>query len=248
MAKPVRADQLLVTQGLAETPARGQALILAGLVFSGERRVEKSGDTIAPGIRLTVRQPPHPWVSRGGQKLDHALTHFGWDISGDIVIDIGASTGGFTDVALTRGAAKIYAVDVGHGQLAWKLQTDPRVIVLDKTNARYLTAAEIADPVDLLVCDASFISLKTILPAAMALSKPLAKLIALIKPQFEAGKHRVGPGGIVRDPGLHAEICADIETWMNNQPHWQVAGITQSPITGPDGNIEFLVAAEKSAS
>lgn len=245
MAKTVRADQLLVAQGSADTPVRAQALILAGLVFSGGQRVEKSGDMIAAEKMLTVRQPPHPWVSRGGLKLDHALTHFNWDIAGHAVIDIGASTGGFTDVALSRGAAKIYAVDVGQGQLAWKLQTNARVQVMDKTNARYLTAGMIADAVDLVMCDASFISLKTVLPASMALTKPEAKLLALIKPQFEAGRDRVGAGGIVRDPALHAEICCEIETWLNSVPHWHVTGITQSPITGPDGNIEFLIAAEK---
>jgi 23S rRNA (cytidine1920-2'-O)/16S rRNA (cytidine1409-2'-O)-methyltransferase len=248
MAKSVRADQLLVAQGLADSTVRAQALILAGLVFHAEKRIEKSGDKILAETPLTVRQPPHPWVSRGGLKLDHALAHFHWDMAGTTVIDVGASTGGFTDVALSRGATKIYAVDVGQGQLAWKLQTDPRVVVLDKTNARYLTRDVITDLVDMVVCDASFISLKTVLPASMALTKPAAKLLALIKPQFEAGKDRVGAGGIVRDPALHVEICDEIETWLNSLPHWHVIGITQSPITGPDGNIEFLIAAEKCVS
>ncbi|MEX6724904.1 TlyA family RNA methyltransferase [Parapedomonas caeni] len=242
-----RVDQLLVERGLAESRARAQALVMAGLVFSGERKIAKSGDTLAADAALEVRGRDHPWVSRGGLKLDHALSHFGWDITGQVVIDVGASTGGFTDVALTRGATRVYAVDVGHGQLAWKLRQDDRVVVLEKTNARALTTAEIPEPVDLVVCDASFIGLKTVLPAALALTRPHARLVALIKPQFEVGKERVGKGGVVRDPALHAEVCADIEAWLNGLPGWRVTGITPSPITGPEGNIEFLIAAEKQA-
>jgi 23S rRNA (cytidine1920-2'-O)/16S rRNA (cytidine1409-2'-O)-methyltransferase len=245
MAKNIRADQLLVAQGLAESVARAQALILAGAAYVGEKKIQKAGDLVRAATTLTVRGKPHPWVSRGGLKLDHGLTHFKWDINGAIVVDIGASTGGFTDVALHRGAAKIYAVDVGHGQLAWKLQTDPRVVVLDKTNARHLTPDDISGPIDLVVCDASFISLKSVLPASMALTRPQARLLALIKPQFEADKADVGTGGIVRDPQIHQEICDDVCAWMASQSGWQVAGITPSPITGPDGNIEFLMAAEK---
>ncbi len=244
MAKTIRADQLLVARQLADTAVRAQALILSGVVYSGEQRIEKSGDLLPLEAALEVRGKPHPWVSRGGLKLDHGLSHFGWDIRGAVAIDIGASTGGFTDVALSRGAAKIYAVDVGHGQLAWKLQTDPRVVVLDKTNARHLTAAHIPEPVDLIVCDASFISLKTVLPAAMALTKPTGRLMALIKPQFEAAKEEVGAGGIVRDAALRQQICDDIEQWMTASG-WSSVGLTQSPITGPDGNVEFLIAAEK---
>ena len=245
MSRKVRVDQLLVERGLAESRTRAQALIMAGTVFSGERKIAKAGDTLAPDAALEVKGRDHPWVSRGGLKLDHALAHFGWDITGAVVIDVGASTGGFTDVALTRGAARVYAVDVGHGQLAWKLRQDARVVVLEKTNARHLSAEIIPEPVDLVVCDASFIGLKTVLPAAMALTKPHARLVALIKPQFEVGKERVGKGGVVRDPALHAEVCADIEAWMNAQPGWRVAGLTTSPITGPEGNVEFLIAAEK---
>lgn len=245
MSRKVRVDQLLVERGLAESRTRAQALIMAGTVFSGERKIAKAGDTLAPDAALEVKGRDHPWVSRGGLKLDHALAHFGWDMTGAVVIDVGASTGGFTDVALTRGAARVYAVDVGHGQLAWKLRQDARVVVLEKTNARHLSAEIIPEPVDLVVCDASFIGLKTVLPAAMALTKPNARLVALIKPQFEVGKERVGKGGVVRDPALHAEVCADIEAWMNAQPGWRVAGLTTSPITGPEGNVEFLIAAEK---
>lgn len=235
----------MVERGLVESRSRAQALIMAGVVFAGERKITKAGDAIAEDTALEVRGRDHPWVSRGGLKLDHALTHFGWDITGAVVVDVGASTGGFTDVALTRGAAKVYAVDVGHGQLAWKLRQDERVVVLEKTNARHLTPELIPEPVDLVVCDASFIGLKTVLPAAMALTRPGARLAALIKPQFEVGKERVGKGGVVRDPELHAEVCADIEAWMNEQPGWQVVGITRSPITGPEGNVEFLIAAER---
>lgn len=239
-----RADQLVVAQGLAESPAKAQALILAGLVFAGERRIAKAGDMLAAGMALTVRGPEHPWVSRGGIKLDHALTRFGWDISGACVIDIGASTGGFTDVCLTHGASKVYAVDVGHGQLAWKLRGDPRVVVMEKTNARHLTRDMIPEPVDLVVCDASFISLKLALPAALALVRPGGRLVALIKPQFEASRDQISPGGVVRDETVRLSICDDIENWLAARPGWTVTGLSQSPITGPEGNVEYLIGAQ----
>ncbi|MEM7571032.1 MAG: TlyA family RNA methyltransferase [Pseudomonadota bacterium] len=241
----VRADQRLVTLGLAETRARAQALILAGTVMLGDRAIAKAGQQIADDAPLSLKEKDHPWVSRGGLKLDHALAHFGWDITGQTVIDVGSSTGGFTHVALTRGAIKVHAVDVGHGQLDWRLRSDERVHVLEKTNARYLTAEQIGAPADLVVCDASFISLKTVLPAAMALTASNARLIALIKPQFEVGKDEVGKGGVVRDPALHEAVCADIEHWVAKEMSWRVVGITPSPITGPKGNREFLIAAEK---
>lgn len=240
-----RTDQLLVERGLAESRARAQALVMAGLVFAGTRRIDKPGQMIAADQPLDVRGRDHPWVSRGGLKLDHALSQFGWDATGAVVLDIGASTGGFTDVSLARGAAKVYAVDVGHGQLAWKLRNDPRVVVLEKFNARALTAAQVSDPVDLLVCDASFISLKTVLPAPLALVRPGGRLIALIKPQFEAGRDAVGKGGVVRDPAVHAAVCADVADWLNARPDWLVSGITPSPIEGPEGNREFLLAGER---
>jgi 23S rRNA (cytidine1920-2'-O)/16S rRNA (cytidine1409-2'-O)-methyltransferase len=242
-----RADILLVERGLAQSRSRAQSLIMAGVVYCDTRKIAKSGELLLADARLELKGKDHPWVSRGGLKLDHALMHFSWDIAGAVVIDIGSSTGGFTDVALSRGAGKVYAVDVGEAQLAWKLRTDPRVVVLEKTNARYLNDTHIPEPVDLIVCDASFIGLELVLPAAMALAKPAARLVALIKPQFEVGKDRVGKGGVVRDAALHAEVCARIEAWMNMQTPWQVAGITQSPITGPEGNVEFLIAAEKRA-
>ena len=238
-----RADQLLVERGLAESRAKAQALILAGLVFSGTARIEKAGALLRIDCALELKGQDHPWVSRGGVKLDHALTHFAIDAKGMVCLDVGASTGGFTDVLLARGAARVYAVDVGHGQLAWKLRQDPRVVVLERTNARHLTCAEVPEPVQLIACDASFIGLETVLPAPMALAAPGARLIALIKPQFEVGRSRVGKGGVVRDSALHAEVCERIAAWIGGRPGWRVIGVTQSPIAGPEGNLEFLIAA-----
>lgn len=241
MAKRPRADLVLVERGLAESRARAQALILAGLVYEGTRRVEKPGDGVAQPEALSVRGRDHPWVSRGGLKLVKGLDHFGIDPAGLVGLDVGASTGGFTDVLLHRGAAKVYAVDVGHGQLAWSLRQDPRVVVLERTNARHLDRALIPDPVGIVVCDASFIGLETVLPAALALAAPGARAVALIKPQFEVGPDRVGKGGVVRDPELHREVCDRIAAWLAARSGWQVLGITESPITGPEGNVEFLI-------
>ncbi|MBC8792155.1 MAG: TlyA family rRNA (cytidine-2'-O)-methyltransferase [Tagaea sp. CACIAM 22H2] len=235
---------MLVERGLAESRAKAQAAIMAGLVFSNEKRLDKPGTPVAEDLALEVRGQPHPWVSRGGLKLAHAIDAFGIDVAGKIAIDVGASTGGFTDVLLTKGAAKVYAVDVGHGQLAWKLRNDPRVIVLEKTNARHLSAAEIPEAPDIVVCDASFIGLETVLPAALALAKPGAVVVALIKPQFEVGKDRVGKGGVVREPELHAEVRARIAQWLP-RIGWTVFGEDESPIQGPEGNREFLIAARK---
>lgn len=218
--------------------------MLAGVVFSGTTRLDKPGLPVAADRPLEVRGAEHPWVSRGGLKLAHALDHLAIDPAGLVVLDVGASTGGFTDVALTRGARKIYAVDVGHGQLAWKLRNDPRVVVLEKTNARYLTSDVVPEAVDLIVCDASFIGLETVLPAPLALAKAGGRLVALIKPQFEVGKDRVGKGGVVRDPALHQEVCERIAAWLPRQG-WTVIGLTESPILGPEGNKEFLIAARK---
>lgn len=240
-----RVDQLLVERGLAESRAKAQALVMAGLVFSGERRIDKPGATLAAGVPLTVKGKPHPWVSRGGVKLAHALEHFGVEPAGCICLDIGASTGGFTEVLLAKGAAKVYAVDVGHGQLDWKLREDKRVVVLERTNARHLTREHVPDPIDLVVCDASFIGLRTVLPAPLALTKPAAVLVALIKPQFEAGPEKVGKGGIVRDEAVRTEVCETISTWLAGQSGWTVVGIAPSPIEGADGNKEFLIAARK---
>lgn len=240
-----RADLLLVERGLAESRSRAQALILGGKVFAGERRIDKAGDLLATDTVIEVRGRDHPWVSRGGLKLAHALEAFDIDPAGAVAIDVGASTGGFTDVLLAKGAARVYAVDVGHGQLDWRLRNDPRVVVLERTNARHLGAREIPEPVDAVVCDASFIGLKVVLPAALALTGPGAWLVALIKPQFEAGRGKVGKGGVVRDPAVHAAVCEDIRTWLDGLPDWRVTGLVESPITGPEGNVEFLIAARK---
>jgi 23S rRNA (cytidine1920-2'-O)/16S rRNA (cytidine1409-2'-O)-methyltransferase len=244
MAVKVRADQLLVALGLAESRTRAQALILAGNVFAGERRVSKAGDMLAQDTELTVKGRDHPWVSRGGIKLDHGLDHFGFDVSGAVALDVGSSTGGFTDVLLSRGAAKVYAVDVGTNQLAWKLRSDPRVVVHEQTNARDLTTSIIPEAIDIIVCDASFISLAKVLDAALDLAKPGAKLVVLVKPQFEAGREEVGKGGVVRDPEVHDRVCRQAADWVRSKG-WRVAGVEPSPITGPEGNVEFLLGAIK---
>jgi len=243
--KKLRADQLLVSRGLAESRTRAQALIMAGAVFSGERKLAKAGEMLAEDAPLEVRGKDHPWVSRGGIKLEHGLAHFGFDVSGAVALDVGSSTGGFTDVLLSRGAAKVYAVDVGTNQLAWKLRQDPRVVVLEQTNARYLTREQVPEPVDVVVCDASFIGLAKVLEAPLKLAKPGAKLVALIKPQFEAGREEVGKGGVVRDPAVHERVCSEAAAWVESQG-WRVLGVVESPITGPEGNVEFLLGAEKS--
>jgi len=240
-----RADQLLVEQGLAESRAKAQALILAGLVSAGGRRIDKAGTPLDQDTPLALARRDHPWVSRGGLKLAFALDHFGLDPTGCTALDIGASTGGFTDVLLTHGAARVHAVDVGRGQLAWKLRQDPRVIVHEGVNARYLSRAEIAEPVDLIVCDASFIGLETVLPAPLSLAAERATLVALIKPQFEAGPRQVGKGGVVRDPAVHQAVCDRIAAWLGNQPGWAVIGIAESPVLGPAGNREFLIGARR---
>jgi len=245
MAGKRRADQLLVEQGFAESRAKAQALILAGLVSAAGKRIDKPGTTLAENTELTLAGRDHPWVSRGGVKLAFALDHFNIDPSGVLALDIGASTGGFTDVLLSRGAARVHAVDVGRGQLAWKLRQDPRVVVHEGTNARYLSRGEIPEPVDLVTCDASFIGLATVLPATLALTAERAQLVALIKPQFEAGPGEVGKGGVVRDPAIHRAVCERIAGWVDAQPGWHVAGIAESPITGPAGNREFLIYARR---
>lgn len=238
-----RADQLLVVRGLVESRTRAQALILAGKVFSGERRIAKAGDMLSDAAPLEVRGQDHPWVSRGGIKLAHGLAHFGFSPAGLVCLDVGASTGGFTDVLLTQGAAKVHAVDVGHGQLAWKLRCDERVVVHEKTNARYLDRTAVPDPIGALVCDASFIGLATLLPAPLSLCAAGAWAIVLIKPQFEAGAASVGGKGVVRDPAVHEAVCQRVRQWWAGLPGWSVAGIVESPITGPEGNKEFLLGA-----
>ncbi len=217
---------------------------MAGAVFSGERKLAKAGDMVAEDAPLEVRGKDHPWVSRGGIKLAHGLDHFGFDVTGAVALDVGSSTGGFTDVLLSRGAARVYAVDVGTNQLAWKLRQDPRVVVLEQTNARYLTSEQVPDPVDIITCDASFISISKVLELPLKLVKPGARLVALVKPQFEAGREEVGKGGVVRDPAVRERVCDAAAEWVSSQG-WSVAGITESPITGPEGNVEFLLGASK---
>ena len=230
-------------RGLVESRTRAQALILAGKVYAGDRRVEKAGDAVAADAALSVRGQDHPWASRGGLKLDHALGHFGLSPAGRVCLDVGASTGGFTSVLLHGGAARVYAVDVGHGQLAWALRSDPRVVVLERVNARHLSAEQVPEAPGVLVCDASFIGLQTVLPAPLALCAPGAWAVALIKPQFEAGPGLVGKGGVVRDPAVHAAVCERIGAWWAALPGWRVLGVERSPITGPEGNVEFLIGA-----
>ena len=239
-----RVDQALVDRGLAESRSRAQALIMAGLVFAGERKIAKAGDTVAPDAPLDVRGKDHPWVSRGGLKLVGGLDHFAIDPAGWTCLDVGSSTGGFTDVLLSRGATKVYAVDVGTNQLAWKLRQDPRVVVLEQTNARHLTPEQIPEPIDLLVCDASFIALHKVLDKAVDFVRPGGHALLLVKPQFEAGRAEVGKGGVVRDEAVHARVVAEAKQWIASRG-WRVLGTTPSPITGPEGNVEFLLAAVK---
>lgn len=238
----IRLDQLLVERGLADTRSKAQALILAGRIFKGEERLDKPGLQLPADTDVTLRGA-ESYVSRGAHKLIAGLDAFGIDPAGCLCIDVGASTGGFTEVLLRRGAKRVHAVDVGYGQLDGRLRNDPRVVVLERTNARQLTAAQIPEPVDLVVCDASFISLKLVLPAALALTGPDAALVALIKPQFEVGKGQVGKGGVVRDPALHARVCDEIRLWLEGLPDWTVLGVVESPLTGPAGNKEFLIGA-----
>jgi len=216
---------------------------MAGVVFSAGKRLDKPGRNVAGDTEIEVRGKDHPWVSRGGVKLASALDHFGLSPKGLVCIDVGASTGGFTDVMLKHGAERVYAVDVGRGQLDWKLRNDERVVVLEKTNARNLTDKIIPEPAGFIGCDASFIGLRTVLAAALALAAPGAVLVALIKPQFEVGRGQIGKKGVVRDPVLHAEVCEAVESWLGSLPGWTVIGLTESPIEGPEGNKEFLIAA-----
>ncbi len=241
-----RLDILLFQRGLAESREKAQALIMAGLVYSGDQKLTKAGHKLDQTADVVVKGKDHPYVSRGGVKLAGGLDHFTEiDPSGAVAIDVGASTGGFTDVLLRRGARRVYAVDVGHGQLDWGLRQDERVVVLEKTNARYLTAEHIPDPLDLVVCDASFISLTKVLPSSLALVCPGGWLVALIKPQFEVGRGQVGKGGVVRDPILHQDVQDQISAWLSDDLGWHVHGVVASPITGPEGNREFIIAARK---
>ena len=244
----IRLDQALVERGLCESRERAKRAVLAGQVRINTRPAHKSSDAVAPGDALTL-DAGEKYVSRGGGKLEHALRHFQLDVAGLAALDLGASTGGFTDCLLQRGAARVFAVDVGRGQLAWKLRNDPRVVVMEKTNARHLTAAQFPRPfapADLAVIDCSFISLRKILPAAIALLRADGKIIALVKPQFEAGKAEADKGrGVIRDPAVHERVLNELREFVAAQPGWQWRGVVESPLPGPAGNKEFLVLIEK---
>lgn len=244
MAGKRRLDQLLADRGLAESRTRAQALVMAGLVFSGETKMAKSGQQLPEDAPLEVRGRDHPWVSRGGIKLAHALDHFALDPAGGTAMDIGSSTGGFTDVLLSKGAEHVFAVDSGTNQLAWKIRQDQRVTVLEQTSARILTPAQIDRPCGWVVCDASFISLRKVLEVPLNLAAQQCHLVALIKPQFEVGREEVGKGGVIRDEKLHARVCEEVSEWLIGIG-WQVDGVVRSPITGPEGNVEFLIHAAR---
>ena len=231
--------------GLAKSREQATSMLMAGIVFLDTKRLDKSGQQVPIGSNIEIKGKSHPWVSRGGLKLEKAILEFNLKCNLIIALDIGASTGGFTDVLLTKGANKVYAVDVGHGQLDWKLRQDKRVIVNEKTNARYLSSDIIKEPLDAVVCDASFISLKKIIPSGLSFLKTNGWLAALIKPQFEVGKGLVGKGGVVRDPQLHQDVINDIEFWIKNEMNMNLLGVTESPILGPKGNREFVVVAIK---
>lgn len=247
MAKK-RVDQLLVDRSLVESRTRAQALIMAGLVFSGETKVNKAGQQLAEDAPIDVRGRDHPWVSRGGIKLAHAIEEFALDPAGAVAMDIGSSTGGFTDVLLQGGAAHVFAVDSGTNQLAWSLRQDERVTVLEQTSARILTRDHITrdaiGPCNWVVCDASFIGLAKVLENPLELAAIPCQLVALIKPQFEVSREEVGKKGVVSDPKLHERVCGEVRAWLEGKG-WRIQGITQSPIKGPEGNVEFLIAAQR---
>lgn len=243
-AKKKRVDHLLVERDLVESRSRAQALVMAGVVFSGETKITKPGQQLPGDAPLEVRGRDHPWVSRGGIKLAHAIEHFGLDPAGAVAMDVGSSTGGFTDVLLSHGAEHVFAVDSGTNQLAWKLRQEPRVTVLEQTSARILTPELIDRPCNWVVCDASFISLSKVLERPLDLAAPKCQLVALIKPQFEVAREEVGKGGVVRDPALHDRVCGEVRQWLEGLG-WEIEGIVTSPITGPQGNIEFLISATR---
>jgi 23S rRNA (cytidine1920-2'-O)/16S rRNA (cytidine1409-2'-O)-methyltransferase len=236
----LRADVAVFEQGLAPSRERAQALILAGQILCGDRPVAKAGEVLPAGAVLRMRGEPMPYVSRGGLKLAHAIETFGVNVAGAVAVDIGASTGGFTDCLLQRGAARVYCVDVGHGQLDWKIASDPRIVVIDRTNIRHMPPDRIPERCTLAVIDCSFISLRLVLPAVPSLLVPGASVLALVKPQFEVGRERVGKGGIVRDEGDRRQALADTAA-AAQALGFTVVGETTSPITGGKGNVEFLL-------
>ena len=239
MKNKERLDVLLVARGLAETRSKAQAIIMSGEVYVDGQKVNKAGADIPLEAEIEVRGSACPYVSRGGLKLEKALRDFGVKPEGYVCSDSGASTGGFTDCLLQQGAAKVFAIDVGYGQLAWKIRSDPRVVVMERTNIRYVTPEQLGEPLDLSVVDVSFISLKIVLPAIRKLLKPTGQVLCLIKPQFEAGKEKVGKKGVVRDPAVHEEVLADFVALAEQLP-MAIRNLTFSPVKGPEGNIEFL--------
>ncbi len=239
MAKE-RVDKLLVERGLVDSRERAQRLVMAGLVVSGDLVIDKPGTRVDRDLPLAVKGEEHPFVSRGGTKLDATLATLGLDVTGAVALDVGASTGGFTDCLLQRGARRVYAVDVGYGQLAWKLRGDPRVVGMERTNVRQLTVERFPDPIDLATIDASFISLRLVLPVVAGLLGPGRRIVALVKPQFEVGKGRVGKGGVVRDADLHAEVLADLQRFAVASG-LRVDAVLGSPLLGPAGNREFFL-------
>ena len=240
----VRLDQLLFDKGFAPSREKARALIMSGNVFLDGQRTDKPGQQVSPDALPDVHLKELPFVSRGGYKLDKAIRVFSIEPAGKLCIDCGASTGGFTDVLLQHEAKKVYAVDVGYGQLAWKLRNDPRVVSLERTNLRYITKEQIPDELDLAVCDVSFISLKLVMPAVAPLLKDGAEIMCLIKPQFEAGRELVGKKGVVRDPKVHEQVIHEMLSFMPTIG-FSVCGLDYSPITGPEGNVEFLLYMKK---
>jgi 23S rRNA (cytidine1920-2'-O)/16S rRNA (cytidine1409-2'-O)-methyltransferase len=236
-----RLDRLLVERGLVETRQRAQALILAGQVLVNRERVDKPGKAVESGAELEVKDSGLRYVSRGGLKLEGALAAFGLSVAGAVCLDVGASTGGFTDCLLQQGAAQVYALDVGRGQLHWKLRNDPRVVVREDINARYLKPDEFPARFDLVTIDVSFISLTKILPAVVPVLKPDGLVLALVKPQFEVGKGEVGKGGIVRDPIKHRQVLAKLQEFAQSELGFDVLGVVESPVAGAGGNREFFL-------
>ena len=234
-----RLDVLLVEQGHAESRSKAQAIIMSGLVYVNGQKADKPGMSFEEHVQLEVRSGGCPYVSRGGLKLEKALRDFGVDPTGFVCSDSGASTGGFTDCLLQQGASKVFAIDVGYGQLDWKIRSDPRVVVMERTNVRYVTPEQLGEPLDLSVVDVSFISLKIVLPVIKTFLKPTGQVLCLIKPQFEAGKEKVGKKGVVREPETHKEVLDGFVT-LANELDFKILGLTFSPVKGPEGNIEFL--------
>ena len=234
-----RLDMLLVSRGLAETRSKAQAIIMSGEVYVDGQKADKPGMSYEDTVEIEVRGHACPYVSRGGLKLEKALRDFGVDPTGYVCSDSGASTGGFTDCLLQQGAAKVFAIDVGYGQLAWKIRQDPRVVCMERTNIRYVTPEDLGEPLDLSVVDVSFISLKIVLPAIQKLLKPTGQVLCLIKPQFEAGKEKVGKKGVVRDPEVHLEVLEHFVA-LARELGFTIRNLTFSPVKGPEGNIEFL--------